>query len=88
MYMNAFMLSSGARSILSSPVCRRPRTRSPRDGGKSGRLHEGEIVVPLAGIAVMHLVYQMHARYAGSWYHDLTFTQTTTFPRPARGDLV
>jgi hypothetical protein len=26
----------------------------------------------------------MHAHYAGSWYHNLTFTQTTTFPhRPA-----
>ncbi len=30
------------------------------------------------------LVRQMHARYAGTWYHNLTFEQTTTFPdRPA-----
>jgi hypothetical protein len=26
------------------------------------------------------LVRQMHDRYAGSWYHNLTFIQTTTFP--------
>jgi hypothetical protein len=26
------------------------------------------------------LVRQMHARYAGTWYHTLTFTQTTSFP--------
>ncbi|HKT59158.1 MAG TPA: hypothetical protein VJQ46_03860 [Gemmatimonadales bacterium] len=26
------------------------------------------------------LVRQMHARYEGSWYRTLTFTQTTTFP--------
>jgi len=26
------------------------------------------------------LVRQMHARYAGKWYHTLTFTQTTSFP--------
>lgn len=30
------------------------------------------------------LIRQMHDRYAGKWYHNLTFTQTTTFPdRPA-----
>ena len=30
------------------------------------------------------LVRQMHDRYAGKWYHNLTFAQTTTFPdRPA-----
>ncbi|MFL5473613.1 MAG: hypothetical protein ACJ8AM_14765, partial [Gemmatimonadales bacterium] len=30
------------------------------------------------------LVRQMHDRYAGKWYHNLTFTQTTSFPdRPA-----
>jgi hypothetical protein len=30
------------------------------------------------------LVRQMHARYAGRWYHNVTFVQTTTFPdRPA-----
>lgn len=30
------------------------------------------------------LLRQMHARYAGRWYHNLTFVQTTTFPdRPA-----
>jgi hypothetical protein len=30
------------------------------------------------------LVRQMHDRYAGKWYHNLTFVQTTTFPdRPA-----
>jgi hypothetical protein len=30
------------------------------------------------------LVHQMHDRYAGKWYHNLTFKQTTTFPdRPA-----
>jgi hypothetical protein len=30
------------------------------------------------------LVRQMHERYAGKWYHNLTFVQTTTFPdRPA-----
>jgi len=30
------------------------------------------------------LVRQMHQRYAGKWYHNLIFTQTTTFPdRPA-----
>jgi hypothetical protein len=26
------------------------------------------------------LVRQMHDRYAGKWYHNLTFKQTTTFP--------
>jgi hypothetical protein len=26
------------------------------------------------------LVRQMHARYAGKWYHNLTFVQTTTHP--------
>ena len=26
------------------------------------------------------LVRQMHDRYAGKWYHNLTFVQTTTFP--------
>ena len=30
------------------------------------------------------LIRQMHQRYAGKWYHNLTFVQTTTFPdRPA-----
>ena len=30
------------------------------------------------------LVRQMHAQYAGKWYRNLTFVQTTTFPdRPA-----
>jgi hypothetical protein len=30
------------------------------------------------------LVRQMHDRYAGRWYHNLTFVQATTFPdRPA-----
>ena len=30
------------------------------------------------------LVRQMHARYAGKWYRNLTFIQTTTYPdRPA-----
>jgi hypothetical protein len=30
------------------------------------------------------LVRQMHARYAGKWYRNITFVQTTTFPeRPA-----
>ncbi len=30
------------------------------------------------------LVRQMHARYAGKWYHNLTFVQTTSFPdKPA-----
>jgi hypothetical protein len=30
------------------------------------------------------LVRQMHARYAGKWYRNLTFVQTTTFPdKPA-----
>jgi hypothetical protein len=30
------------------------------------------------------LIRQMHDRYAGKWYHNLTFVQTTTFPdRPA-----
>jgi hypothetical protein len=30
------------------------------------------------------LLRQMHDRYAGKWYHNLTFVQTTTFPdRPA-----
>jgi hypothetical protein len=30
------------------------------------------------------LVRQMHAHYAGKWYHNLTFVQTTTFPdKPA-----
>jgi hypothetical protein len=30
------------------------------------------------------LVRQMHARYTGKWYHNLTFVQTTTFPdKPA-----
>jgi hypothetical protein len=26
------------------------------------------------------LVRQMHDRYAGKWYHNLTFKQTTSFP--------
>src|SRR5262249_28127325 len=26
------------------------------------------------------LIRQMHGRYAGTWYHTVTFTQTTTFP--------
>jgi hypothetical protein len=26
------------------------------------------------------LVREMHARYASTWYHTVTFTQTTTFP--------
>ena len=26
------------------------------------------------------LIRQMHVRYAGAWYHTITFTQTTTFP--------
>jgi hypothetical protein len=31
------------------------------------------------------LVRQMHDRYAGKWYHNLTFKQTTTFPdRPSQ----
>jgi hypothetical protein len=31
------------------------------------------------------LIRQMHARYAGKWYHNLTFVQTTTFPdKPAQ----
>lgn len=30
------------------------------------------------------LIRQMHARYAGKWYRNITFVQTTTFPdRPA-----
>jgi hypothetical protein len=30
------------------------------------------------------LIRQMHERYAGKWYHNLTFVQTTSFPdRPA-----
>jgi hypothetical protein len=30
------------------------------------------------------LIRQMHDRYAGKWYHNLTFKQTTTFPdRPS-----
>ena len=38
----------------------------------------------LAGTAApksgQDLIRQMHARYAGRWYHTLTFVQTTTFP--------
>jgi hypothetical protein len=39
---------------------------------------------PTAPRSGEELVRQMHQRYAGSWYHNLTFIQTTTFPdRPA-----
>jgi hypothetical protein len=49
------------------------------------------LLIPLlllgAGIAPKsgaELVRQMHDRYAGKWYHNLTFVQATTFPdRPA-----
>jgi hypothetical protein len=40
--------------------------------------------VPDAPRSGKELVRQMHDRYAGKWYHNLTFVQTTTFPdRPA-----
>jgi hypothetical protein len=39
---------------------------------------------PTAPRSGEELVRQMHDRYAGKWYHNLTFVQTTTFPdRPA-----
>jgi len=39
---------------------------------------------PTAPRSGQELVHQMHARYAGKWYRNLTFVQTTTFPdRPA-----
>ncbi|MFL5403667.1 MAG: hypothetical protein ACJ8BF_12690 [Gemmatimonadales bacterium] len=45
------------------------------------------LVLPLTHSAPRsgeELVRQMRARYAGKWYHNLTFVQTTTFPeRPA-----
>ena len=50
------------------------------------------LLVPLAVLFGFHatpksgeeLIRQMHERYAGKWYHNLTFTQTTSFPdRPA-----
>ena len=46
------------------------------------------LVAFLAGISAPRsgedLVRQMHAKYAGRWYHNLTFVQTTTFPdKPA-----
>jgi hypothetical protein len=41
----------------------------------------GTSAAPRSG---QELVRQMHDRYAGKWYHNLTFVQTTTFPdRPA-----
>jgi hypothetical protein len=49
------------------------------------------VLLPIALLAVHaapktgeDLVRQMHARYAGKWYRNITFVQTTTFPdRPA-----
>jgi hypothetical protein len=49
------------------------------------------LLLPLAFLSTQtppktgeELVRQMHARYAGTWYHNLTFVQTTTFPdKPA-----
>lgn len=49
------------------------------------------VLLPLALLAAHaaprtgdDLVRQMHARYAGKWYRNITFVQTTTFPdRPA-----
>jgi hypothetical protein len=49
------------------------------------------LLVPLAFLGTHaapksgeELVRQMHDRYAGKWYHNLTFVQTTSFPdRPA-----
>jgi hypothetical protein len=49
------------------------------------------LLIPLMLLGTHHvpqsgeeLVRQMHDRYAGKWYHNLTFVQTTTFPdRPA-----
>jgi hypothetical protein len=49
------------------------------------------LLVPLVWLGIHaapksgeELIRQMHDRYAGKWYHNLTFTQTTTFPdRPA-----
>src|SRR5215213_9651791 len=35
---------------------------------------------PTAPRSGEELVRQMHQRYAGSWYHNLTLIQTTTFP--------
>jgi hypothetical protein len=41
----------------------------------------GTHIAPKSG---EELVRQMHDRYAGKWYHNLTFVQTTSFPdRPA-----
>jgi hypothetical protein len=41
----------------------------------------GNNIAPRSG---EELLRQMHARYAGKWYHNLTFVQMTTFPdRPA-----
>jgi hypothetical protein len=49
------------------------------------------VLLPLALLAAHaaprtgeDLVRQMHARYAGKWYRNITFVQTTTYPdRPA-----
>lgn len=42
------------------------------------------LTAPAAPKSGEDLVRQMHARYAGQWYHTITFVQTTTFPdRPA-----
>jgi hypothetical protein len=54
-------------------------------------VHASDLLVPLVLFGINsppksgeELVRQMHDRYAGKWYHNLTFVQTTTFPdRPA-----
>jgi len=53
--------------------------------GPSGLLiHLMLLGAPDAPRSGEELVRQMHDRYAGKWYHNLTFVQTTTFPdRPA-----
>ncbi len=54
-------------------------------------MHPFALLIPIALLGTHaaprsgeELVRQMHARYAGKWYDNITFVQTTTFPdRPA-----
>jgi hypothetical protein len=49
-----------------------------------GNLVGREAELALSPKSGKELIRQMHDRYAGKWYHNLTFTQTTSFPdRPA-----
>jgi hypothetical protein len=54
-------------------------------------VHPFAVLIPIALLGTHaapksgeELVRQMHARYAGKWYNNITFVQTTTFPdRPS-----